>query len=315
MTERRVVVFGGSGYVGNSIAELLSKNFDVLVADVKPPRFGEKIGFTPCDVRDLNQVKAASTKAVATLYFAVVQIPAINSEQRLAYQVNVLGLQNACEASLESPSVRGLIQAGTWHVFGEQGLNGVIDESFGFRPDNVEERARVYSLSKIAQESITRLYDNMAAPLGKTFCVVRMGTVIGEDLSPITAAGIFIKNGLNGGPLTPYSHSMYRPMLFVDIIDAFKAYASLVEAICAADDQSRSRIPHIVNVAWPEPITVLDLAEMVSDAISQETNGKLVPRIEVKQTGVQPLFAPEDKEKFRMDASKVLSLRGHRTSY
>jgi len=37
---------------------------------------------------------------------------------------------------------------------GESGLSGVLDEGFGYRPDRVEERARLYALSKVIQEGL-----------------------------------------------------------------------------------------------------------------------------------------------------------------
>jgi hypothetical protein len=36
-------------------------------------------------------------------------------------------------------------------------LEGVVDEEFGYRPDKVEERAKIYALSKVCQESVVRL--------------------------------------------------------------------------------------------------------------------------------------------------------------
>ena len=45
------------------------------------------------------------------------------------------------------------------------------------------------------------------------------------------SANIFIERGLRGESLTPFRHSMYRPMLYVDVRDvalAFRAYAEKV---------------------------------------------------------------------------------------
>ena len=99
--------------------------------------------------------------------------------------------------------------SGSWHTMGERKLRGIVDEEFGFRPDKVEDRARLYALSKIGQETIVRFYDEMSA---KTYSIIRMGTVLGADMPKKTAANIFIENGLVGKPLTPYRHSLYRPV-------------------------------------------------------------------------------------------------------
>jgi len=84
------------------------------------------------------------------------------------------------------------------HTIGERELRGVIDEEFGFRPDKVEDRARLYALSKIAQESVVRFYDEVSE---KIFGIVRMGTVLGMLMPEKTAANLFIENGLKENQL------------------------------------------------------------------------------------------------------------------
>ena len=303
-----MVVFGGAGYVGGAVAEFMKSESEVVVADVRPPR-KQGIEFIRCDVRKPSEVETALSGATIALYFSVVQIPQINTEKRLGFDVNILGLQNVCELALTSSSLRGVILSGTWHVFGERGITGVVDESFGFRPDKVEERARIYALCKIVQESLMRLFDEMGSQSGKTYGVIRMGTVLGEGMPEPTAASLFIRNGLNGQPLTPYNNSMYRPMLYVDVLDVCKAYDNFAKRITNGKHfPQMSRLPHIVNVVWPEPITILDLAELVKKVIKEQTKGRLDPTIQVKDTGLPAAFSPDDKSKFRIDSTKALSL-------
>ena len=76
-------------------------------------------------------------------------------------------------------NIGGIILASTWHIMGEREFDGIINEEIGFRPDKVEDRARLYVLSKIAQEVITRFYDEMS---DKVFGIIRMGTVLGEKM-------------------------------------------------------------------------------------------------------------------------------------
>jgi UDP-glucose 4-epimerase len=147
-------------------------------------------------------------------------------------RVNVIGTQNVRRAVDENPQMKGVILASSWHTIGESGVEGVIDEEFGFRPDRVEDRARLYALSKIAQESIVRFYDEMS---GKVFGIIRMGTVLGDGMPEKTAANIFIERALRGETITPYKHSMYRPMLYVDIEDVCLAYERFAIKILKGD--------------------------------------------------------------------------------
>jgi UDP-glucose 4-epimerase len=286
----------------------MRKDSEVVVADVRPPRT-RGLQFIKCDVREPSEVRRALSGATVALYFSVVQIPQINTEKRLGFDVNILGLQNVCEAGLKSSSLKGVILSGTWHVFGERGITGVVDESFGFRPDKVEERARIYALCKIVQETLMRLYDELGSQSGKTYGVIRMGTVLGEGMPEPTAASLFIRCGLKGEPLTPYNNSIHRPMLYVDILDICKAYDNFAKRITDGKlSKQTPQLPHIVNVVWPEPITILDLAELVKKVIKEKTKGRVDPLIQVKDTGLPAAFSPDDKSKFRIDSTKALSL-------
>jgi len=303
----RVAIIGGAGYVGSSLARYFVKDFDVRVLDKVPlpENLEEKVGYTRCDVREFEEVIAGINDADLVINAAIVQIPLINEQKRLGYEVNVLGTQNICKAVDESLKARGMILAGTWHVIGERGLRGVIDEEFGFRPDKVEERARLYALSKIMQETVVRSYDEFSA---KVFGILRMGTVLGEGMPEKTAANIFVDKALRGEPITPYSHSMYRPMLYVDISDVCKAFRNFAFKILNDSlEKGGSSLRHIVNVYYPDPVTILELAEMVRTSIIENTNGKINPKVEIVDTNPPILFSEEDKNQIKVDVSKAMN--------
>ena len=307
MKTYRVSVVGGAGFVDFSLAKHLSSIFDVKVVDIKEPR--DKIAglaFELCDVRKYAEVVKALSDVDLVIHTAIVQIPLINENKRLAYEVNFLGTANICRAVAECPTVKGLILAGTWHTIGERELSGVINEEFGFRPDKVEDRARLYALSKMAQEAIVRFYSEMS---DKTYGIIRMGTVLGEGMPEKTAANIFITRGLSGASITPYKNSMYRPMLYVDIADICKAYEKFAIKIINGElKKTENSLSHIVNVYYPEPVTILELAGLVRDVIITCTNGNISPKIEIVDQGKPLLFNEKDKDKLKIDTSKAKEL-------
>ena len=155
------------------------------------------------------------------------------------------------------------------------------DEEFGFRPDKVENRARLYALSKMAQEATVRFYDEMS---DKIFGVIRMGTVLGVGMPEKTAANIFIERGLKGQSITPYKSSMYRLMLYVDIDDICQSFDLYLEKIFNGKiGKSENSLSHIVNVYYPEQITILELAQITKTKIEQLSDGKINPPIEIVQ--------------------------------
>lgn len=306
----RIGIIGGAGFIGSALATHLSKSFAVKILDIKPvPKdFEGKVEYRLCDVRKHDDVERGLRDVELAIHAAIVQIPLINEKKRLGYEVNILGTKNVCEVVDRIPSIRGMILTGSWHVFGEKGMNEVVDEAFGFRPDKVEKRARLYAMCKVGQEMIVRIYDEMSE---KVYGVIRTGTVLGRRMPEKTAAAIFIKNGLSGKPLTPYKHSMYRPMLYVDVNDvckAFEAYATKVlngEIIKQGGSLSRT-----VNFFWPEPVTILELAEIVRDVVLKHSEGRTEPEVKIVDMGHPILFKSEDKDLIKVDVSRVRSFLG-----
>ncbi len=124
----------------------------------------------------------------------------------------------------------------------------------------------------------------------------------------LTAASIFIRNALAGQPLTPYRHSMYRPMLFVDVGDVCRAYEVIVGKILEGGLRGAN---NVFNIVYPEPLTVIELAEYVRQVVFEETGGRLNPPVEVVDKGLPPVFTPRDKHRFQVRVDRVSELLGN----
>lgn len=301
-----IAITGGAGYIGSSIAEGLASSFNIRLLDIKQPNnsLSKNMRFHKCDITKLEEIEEHIKGADLVIHTAIIQIPQINDAKRLAYEVDIVGTQNVCKIVEKDSSIKGMILAGSWHTVGEIGLSGVIDEEFGFRPDKVEHRARLYALAKIGQESIVRFYDEISK---KVYGIIRMGTVLGNGMPEKTAANIFITQGLEGNPLTPFNNSMFRPMLYVDILDVCRAYKSFAHQILNGTIMKRENsLTDIFNVYYPEAINIYDLAHFVKSAIEENTSGKVSPIINIIDTHQPALFRKEDKLKVVVDISKAL---------
>lgn len=297
-----VAIVGGNGFVGSSLAKHLSNLFTVRVLDVNS-RNNSYGDFRACDIRDKQELIKNLSGCDLVINAAIVQVPRINAEKRLGYEVNVRGLQNVCEAVESINSIKGLIHTGSWHVFGERDFRGVLDEEFGFRPDKIENRAKLYALCKIAQESIARIFAESSA---KCYGVVRLGTVLGEDMPTQTAASMFIRNGLRGEPITPFKHTQHRPMLYVDIRDVCRGYEVLASEIL--DGTSLVGSARLVNLLSPTPLTVIEVARVVQEKIIKATLGRTRPQIKLIDQGIKQLYTPTDKKLLRVDVTKARQL-------
>jgi UDP-glucose 4-epimerase len=300
----RTVLVVGSGFIGSSLAKWFSNRYRVRVVDrVQRPVEGP-VEFAECDIRDFEALKHAAEGAELLLHTAIVQIPQINNEKRLGYEVNVKGTQNVCEIVREMPSIKGMILTGSWHTIGERNIRGVVNERFGFRPDMVEQRARMYALSKIAQESIVRLFG--AESSEKIYGVIRIGTTLGANMPSGTAANIFINQALKGEPLTPYDYSMHRPMLYVHVNDVCRAFESYAQKIFDGKfNKTDETMTEIVNVYYPQPVTILEMAKMVKDTVANVSKGRITPRLKIVRTKQPRVFTSSDKRLMRVDTSKA----------
>ena len=301
----RIAIVGGAGFIGKSLAMHLSKKFQVKILDVQTPPEDLKhfVDYTYCDIRNYQKVSSSLTNVDLVVHTAIMQIPLINEHKSLGYEVNVKGTQNICEVVEDNPKIKGLILAGTWHIIGERDLHGIVDEEFGLRPDKVEGRARLYALSKMAQESIVRYYDEMSP---KIYGIIRMGTVLGEGMPSRTAASIFIKKGLRGEPITPYRHSMHRPMLYVDVKDICRAYEIYASNVLSGKIlPHQNSLAHIVNVYYPQPITILDLSGIIRRIIIEYTEGKVRPTVKILDKNVPSMFKKSDKNKITVNIERA----------
>jgi UDP-glucose 4-epimerase len=100
-------------------------------------------------------------------------------------------------------------------------------------------------------------------------------------------------------------------MLYVDLRDVCEAYELFAKKILSKEfEKTDNSLSHIVNVYYPNPITILELARLVKDAIIECTDGKVTPQIDVVDQGKPLLFSETDKDRIRVDITKAKNLLG-----
>ena len=155
---------------------------------------------------------------------------------------------------------------------------------------------------------IVTYYDEMSQ---KIYGIIRMGTVLADEMPEKTVANIYIERGLKSEASTPYKHSMYRPMLYVDIWDICKAFEVYVKKILNKEiTKNKNSLAHIVNVYYPDPMTILELAANVRYSIIEITDGGVKPEIEIVDKGIPVQFMKDDKKKMKVNIDKAKELLG-----
>ena len=300
------IVIVGCGFIGSSLAKFFSEKLKVTTIDVIPQPESLKdygISHKIVDITNNEFLKKEIGTPKVIIHTAIIQIPNITEEKKLGYDVNVLGTQNLCEIVSSTPEILGLILISSWHTYGERELHGIIKEDNGYHPDNVEDRSKLYALSKTIQECIVRYFDEKEN--GKTFGAIKIGTALGENMPKGTAANIFIKKALSGEPITPFKHSMNRPMFYVSVNDVCKTMEKFVSYIVSKNPQSANSIDHIMNLAYPDPISILDLAYAVQNSVQTLSNGKINPEVSIIDKSIPETGDPDDKNNIHLDISKI----------
>jgi len=306
------VAIVGAGFIGSTLAKYLSHYYKVITFDVNPDppllKQVKTVEHRVCDVTHYNEINKKIGKPKVILHTAIIQIPRINEMKDYAYEVNVIGTHNICKAVKDTKEVLGLILCGSWHVFGEREYGTTVDVTFGYRPDKVEERAKLYVISKMLQEGIVRFYNSMVNE--KTYGIIRLGTVLGENMPEKTAANIFITNGIQGKPITPFKHTMHRPMLYIAIDDICKVFKSYIDNIIKEHLPTKPSDNNIYNLFYPQPITILELAESTREAIILHTQGKISPTIKIVDKDLPILFDPNEKQTLKADITETMRFFG-----
>lgn len=155
---KRVVVFGGCGFIGSYVVEeLLSNKYDVVVADLTPSKYINNKYFLQCDIMDQQRVNELVNGANIVYNFAgFANLDDAIANPIKAIELNVMGNINILEAC-KKHKVKRFVYASSAYAMSDKG-------SF-------------YGISKLTSEKLTEEYY-------KKFCleftIIRYGSVYGE---------------------------------------------------------------------------------------------------------------------------------------
>lgn len=162
----RVLITGGSGYIGSHVAIGLIDRHDVLSIDINDPRI-PNLAHNYVDVRDLAQVRQAVDQfrpQVVIHLAAMRQARASVRQPHLYFDTNVLGTRNVAEACQDH--VDRFIFTSSCSVFGNQSH---VDDRTAFRPmspyaeTKVESELALLQILGSARCLILRLFNIVGA--------------------------------------------------------------------------------------------------------------------------------------------------------
>ena len=235
----RVVVVGGSGFIGSQTVNLLlQRGHDVTVADIVDPK-NKDVRFIRADMTRPYEIQNAVERQDYVYALAANKyVTTCFNDPPYAVRTNVQGLTNILEASKASHVQRVIFASSVWAYNGCEDQD--VNEDTPLRADAL---GSFYGYTKVMGEGIVRhfkyLYD-------LDYTILRYGVAMGPGASDETVISKFIRRALEGKPLQILgTGEVSRNFLYVT--DHARAN------VMALDDAARNQI---INIEGSEKVTV-----------------------------------------------------------
>jgi UDP-glucose 4-epimerase len=202
---KKVVVFGGNGFIGSYVVEeLLGNGFDVVSADLNSSKYVDDKYFQQCDILDKKMVDKLVKDAQIVYNFAgFANLDDAIDDPVKALELNVIGNLNILEAC-KIHHIKRFVYASSAYAMSDRG-------SF-------------YGISKLTSEKLVEEYYKK---FGLEFTIIRYGSVYGErdyhnnyiyNLLKTSLATNEINHSGDGKEIREYIHAADVAKLAVDII-------------------------------------------------------------------------------------------------
>ena len=313
MNRKRILVTGGTGYIGSHVAvELVESGYEPVIVDNlsnSSPGIIDRIetitGFRPefrqvdcCDYDSFRSVFEDFPEFAAVIHFAAFKAVGESCEKPLKYyRNNILSLVNLLEL-MEAYSVKGLVFSSSCTVYG-QPASVPVTESSPIVPANSP-----YGNTKQICEEI--IHDTIASGSPLRSILLRYFNPIGahpsgllgefpngvpQNLVPFitqTAMGIRDELSVFGGDYNTEDGSCIRD--YIDVVDLAKAHVAAVSRSLEEGNDSLE----VFNLGTGKGVSVLEMIRCFEKANGLRLNYKIVGR---RAGDVEKVFSDSSKAK------------------
>jgi nucleoside-diphosphate-sugar epimerase len=253
---KRVLLTGGAGFIGTTLARRLLEENTVVVLDncvrnslsQTDLESHRNLLFTRGDVLDLPTVRAAARGCDMIVHLAAIAgVDTVMSMPVTTMRVNILGTYNVLEAALENTAMERFVDLSTSEVFGAYAYK--VREADITSLGAVGEARWTYAVSKLATEHLAHNYHKQ---FGLPTVSVRPFNIYGPGQVGEGAIHRFIVQALSDADITIHNDgSQIRAWCFVD---------DIADGLIACLDRPQA-VGHAFNIGNPRSVvTIYNLA-------------------------------------------------------
>lgn len=244
---KKVVVFGGSGFLGSYVAdELTRRNYDVTIADINSSVYlQENQKFKKVDVLDIKNIKEIINDADMVYNFvAVANLDDAINDPIGTFNINVMGNLNILEACRQVGSVQRFVYASSAYALSSDG-------SF-------------YGISKHSSEKLTEEYYKR---YGLKYTVIRYGSLYGERASHNNYIYNLLQSAIQTGELN-YKGDGQDLREYIHAADAAKLSVDILQ-------EKQYENEHIILTGM-EKLRRIDLLTMINEIMQNKLDVKQI---------------------------------------
>lgn len=244
---KKVVVFGGSGFLGSYVAdELTRRNYDVTIADINSSVYlQENQKFKKVDILDIKNIKEIINDADMVYNFvAVANLDDAINDPIGTFNINVMGNLNILEACRQVGSVQRFVYASSAYALSSDG-------SF-------------YGISKHSSEKLTEEYYKR---YGLKYTVIRYGSLYGERASHNNYIYNLLQSAIQTGELN-YKGDGQDLREYIHAADAAKLSVDILQ-------EKQYENEHIILTGM-EKLRRIDLLTMINEIMQNKLDVKQI---------------------------------------